>query len=270
MIKIRDRWINVPAGGPLEFAAREIYGDTQQYVEFNRKSLQKFGRNESADTTEGYVNYNGIDPSHPTTNAINTVTSTNAGDTTQTVRIEGMYLNGNDDFIFTVQNIALNGQTEVPLSQNLARCTRIANTSSTTITAGDVYVFDNTSGSTGGVPTVTADIGSIMSQVDQTTLLAATSIASTNYFVCTGFYAYVGAATPTADAVDIRLKIRNKDSVYRTVCVVTVSPNHESEHAFEPYLIIGPNSDIDITAVTNSGTASVSAGFSGYFADIIT
>ena len=270
MIKIRDRWVNVPAGGPLEFAAREIYGDTQQYVEFNRKSLHKFGRNEGASTTEEDVNYNGIEPSHPTTNAVDTVTSTNAGDTTQTVRIEGMYLDGNDDFVFSVQNIALNGQTEVPLSQNLARCTRIANVASATAIAGDVYVFDNASGSTNGVPNVTADIGNVMVQADQTTLFAGTSIAATNYFVCTGFYAYVGAATPTADAVDIRFKIRNKDSVYRTVTVLTISPTIEAEHKFEPYLIIGPNSDIDITAVTNSGTASVSAGFSGYFADIIT
>lgn len=269
MIKIEDRWVDVPAGGALEFATREIYYTFGDLVKLNRKSLHKFGRNESVGTTEEDINHNGIEPVHSTTNSITVASSSSAADTTQTVRVEGMYLDGSDNFIFSFQDVALNGQNNVTLSQPLCRVTRIANTSSATATAGDVYVHEG-GATTGGVPNDLGTVGNVMVQSDQTTLFAGTAISSTNYFLMTRYYAYVGASTPTADAVDVRLKIRDKDGVYRTVSVITISPSHEGEHTIDPPLIISPNTDIDLVAVTNSGTASVSAGFMGYFADILT
>lgn len=215
MIKIEDRWVDVPSGGALEFATREIYYTFGDLVKLNRKSLHKFGRNDSVGTTEEYINHNGIEPVHSTTNSITVASSSSAADTTQTVRVEGMYLDGNDDFIFAFQDVALNGQNNVTLSQPLCRVTRIANIASTTATAGDVYIHEG-GATTGGVPNDLGTVGNVMVQADQATLFAGTAISSTNYFVMTSFYAYIGAATPTADAVDIRLKLRDKDSVYRT------------------------------------------------------
>jgi len=257
------------ASSALEHAATEIYNNYGDSVVIKRKSLHKFGANLSVGTTSEDINWDGIEPFHSTTNSITTASSSSAADTTQTVRVEGLYLDGNDDFIFSAQNVALNGQNQVTLSQPLARVTRIANVASTTATAGDVYVYA-TGTATGGVPDDLNTVGNIMPFEHQSTMFAGTSIASTNYFILTSMQAG-GTLSGTKDTyVDIALEVRDKDSVYRTVNIFTINTSQGATQIhFDPALIIPPNSDVDMTAKSLAAGASVTAGFNGYFADIV-
>ena len=270
-VKIYDRNIMSLdiASSPLQHAASEILQSYGQQTRIRRKSLHKFGANLSVGTTSEDINWDGIEPFHSTTNSITTVSSSSAADTTQTVRVEGLYLDGNDDFIFSAQNVALNGQNQVTLSQPLARVTRIANVASTTATAGDVYVYA-TGTATGGVPDNLNTVGNIMPFEHQSTMFAGTSIASTNYFILTSMQAG-GALSGTKDTyVDIALEVRDKDSVYRTVNIFTINTSQGATQInFATPLIIPPNSDIDMTAKSLAAGAAVTAGFNGYFADII-
>jgi len=259
---------NESASSFLELAVQEVYRSYGDKVVANRKSLHKFGANLSIGTTPVDINWDGIEPVHSTTNSITVASSSSAADTTQTVRVEGMYLDGNDDLIFSVQNVALNGQNQVTLSQPLARVTRIANVASTTKTAGDVYVYE-TGTATGGVPDDLNTVGNIMPFEYQSTMFAGTSTASTNYLILTSMQAGGSLAGTKDTYVDIQLQIRDKDSVYRAVNVFTINTSQgATQIEFNPPLIIPPNSDIDMTAVALAAGAAVTAGFNGYFADI--
>lgn len=271
MIKVNGRnlpQLDVP-NSKIEHAAAEIYRSYGDKVTINRKSLHKFGANQSVPTgTAEDICWDGIEPLHALTNSIDSVSSSSAADTTQTVRVEGMYFDGNNDFRFSAQNVALNGQNKVTLAQPLCRVTRIANVASTTVTAGDVYVYAD-GAITGGVPNDLATVGNIMPLEHQSTMFAGTSIAVTNYFLLTSMQAGSGLGGTKDTYVDVLLEVRNKDSVYRTVNIMTISTNAGANQIeFDPPLIIPPNSDIDLVAVSGIAGASISAGFNGYFADI--
>lgn len=99
----------------LTHAVNEIestYGDRVS-IELKEKSLIKFGRNEDVGTTEETVWLVGGDETYPTTNAIDTIVSTDAGDDQQVI-IEGHTISGND-LTFVTQTATLNGTTNVSL-----------------------------------------------------------------------------------------------------------------------------------------------------------
>lgn len=272
MIKVNGRnlpQLDVP-NSMIEHAAAEIYRSYGRQVTVNRKSLHKFGANQSVPTGSPIdINWDGIQPVHSLTNSIDTASSSSAADTTQTVRVEGMYFDGNNDFRFAAQNVVLNGQNKVTLTQPLCRVTRIANVASATATAGDVYVYED-GAITGGVPNDLATVGNIMPFEHQSTMFAGTSIASTNFFVLTSIQAGSGLGGTKDTYVDVLLEVRDKDSIYRTVNIMTINTNSgASQINFDPPIIIAPNSDIDLTAAAGTAGASISAGFNGYFADIV-
>ena len=253
----------------MAFAKSEILQSYGHTAVVRRKSLHKFGANLSVGTTTEDINWDGIEPVHSTTNSITVASSSNSGDTTQTVRVEGMYFDENDDLLFSAQNVVLDGQNQVTLSQPLCRVTRIANVASATATAGDVYVYE-TGTATNGVPDDLDTVGNIMPFEHQSTMFAGTSISSNNYFILTSMQAG-GALSGTKDTyVDILLEVRDKDSVYRTVNIFTINTSQgSSQIVFDTPIIIPPNSDIDMTAVSLAAGASITAGFNGYFADIV-
>lgn len=240
---------------------KRTYGDD---CVVNRKSLHKFGRFASLGASETEINYLGIDPVHSTTNSITHFSSTDSGDT-QTLRVEGMTISGSV-LSFVAQDITLVGQAKTALATPLARVTRIANISSSTATAGDVYIYED-GVVTGGIPNDLNTVGNVMPASDQSTLFAGTSISGTNYFLCTGFYAYL--AKKTTGFADIKFKKREISSVYRTVQVVSIGASAPAEHKFNPPLIIEPNSDIDLLGTGSTTNLDVCAGFDGYFADIV-
>jgi len=248
-------------------AAIEIYRTYGDRVKIARKSLHKFGRNSGVGATETDVNYLGIDPVHSATNSIDTVSSENAGDTTQTLRVEGFTIS-NNSLKFVAQDVALNGQNKVTLATPVSRVTRIANVAGPIATLGDVYVYED-GAITNGIPNNLDTVGNVMPAEDQSTLFAGTSVACNNYFICTGYWSYLGKKT--AAYADIRFKIQTVgNNFYRTLSITNISNYSGIEHRFAPYLIIPPNTDIDITAVGSTTGIDVFAGFDGFFADIVT
>lgn len=267
MFKI-GRDITQSASTPLEHAVKEIYNSSGDKTIIKRKSLHKFGANQSVGTTESDINWDGIEPVHSTTNSIDTFSSSNAADT-QTIRVEGMYFDANNDFKFAAQNITLTGQTQGTLTTPLCRVTRIANVALSTATLGDVYVYE-AGAATAGVPNNLATVGNIMPFEHQSTMFAGTSVASTNYFVMTNVHMGSGLAGTKNTYVDVALKIRHKDGVYRTVNIWTISTaDSGTSFQLDPPFIVGPNSDIDLVGTGLAAGAYVSAGFDGYFADIV-
>ena len=250
----------------IGFAVDEIEATYGHNVRVNRKSLHKFGRNEDVGTTQEIVNYLGIDPAYSTSNDITHFSSSNAADT-QTLMVEGMTYSGGD-LSFVAQNITLAGQTKTALTTPLARVTRIANTSSATATAGDVYVYKDVA-VTAGVPTVVAgNTGNVMPASGQSTLFGGTSVASTNYLVITELAVYENKKTGSAQT-DIEFQIRPVGGVWRSVAVGSVSNSSNIQRLSAPHFIVPPNTDIRVMATGSTTGIDISASFSGYFADII-
>jgi len=249
----------------LAFAKEEIQRTYGHNVVLGRKSLHKFGRFENLGTAENDINYLGIDPLHSTTNSITTVSSSNASDTTQTIVIEGMTISGTD-LSFTSQGVTLNGQAKVTLTTPVSRVTRISNSIGPVTTLGDVYVYEDTAIS-GGIPTDLSTVGNVMAVADQSTLFAGTSVSSNNYFIMTGLWAYLGKKTNAF--ADIRFKTKAVGTGFsRSRVIGSISNSSPLARIIQPYLIITPNTDIDITGVGSTTNIDVFAGFDGVFADI--
>ena len=247
-------------------AAAEIFQSYGHRTKIGRKSLHKFGRFETLGVTENDINYLGLDPVHSATNSITTVSSASASDTTQTITVEGMTISGNA-LTFASQTVALNGQAKVTLATPLSRVTRIANVLGPVATLGDVYVYEDGT-ITGGIPTDLDTVGNVMAATDQSTLFAGTSISSTNYFILTGYWAYLGKKTNAF--ADIRFKTQAVGTgFYRTRSMGSISNSGGLDKLMVPYLIISPNTDIDITGAGSTTNIDVFAGFEGFFADII-
>jgi hypothetical protein len=237
------------------------------------KSLAKFGRNPYVDSA-GFQELWPVDaraPYRPSTNAIDTVTSTSGSDT-ETIRIEGHTISGND-LTFVIQTVTLTGQTEATLSTPLARVTRVANDQNgATALVGAIYVFEGTDGSASGVPTTLADVAAFLPAGDQQTQQAFTSISKDDYWLVIDFHLTVNKQQTAA--VDGHLEVRRLENgiwLPTTVEVTADSAAGPNVHIeLHPPLIIRPNSDIRWHVLGSSASdTEVSGFFSGYLAEII-
>lgn len=257
----------------FDLVATEIYHNYGHKVKIHRKSLHKYGENTAVGTTEELIVPWGVSPDNAyraTTNAVDTMSSSSAADTSVPVYYEAMELqsDGTWKFFSTTQNLdASDGQTKVTLTRPGVRVTRIRTTA-----VGNVYFYADTA-ITAGVPNDTNLIHNQSVPDDKTTMTAATSVASNNYFIMTQAWAELGKASGTA-AADIRIRVANiGDSVlgddFYTDEKGTCSLDKEYLHEFFPFKIIKPKSDLVLTATASTGTLDIKAGFRGFFADII-
>jgi hypothetical protein len=254
----------------LELAQLEIYKTYGHRTTINRKTLRKYGRSTDVGTTEIDINSWNVTATPtetlPSTNAIDSISSSNAADTAVVVYIEGMTISSGV-LTFVSQTKTLNGQSKVTLDTPLARCTRVR-----CAAVGDIYVYQD-SAITAGVPNDLSKVHNKVLAAENTSLKAGTSIASTNYFILTHYWATMGKAAGSA-AVDVRVKIANLDDEilgnnFYTDDIWAVSLDSPLEQLVLPYEIIKPNSDIVMTGVASSGTQAINAGFMGFFADIV-
>lgn len=249
----------------IELACSEIMAQYGHRVRVGRKTLNKFGRNQNAavDVKE-LIAFNGYNMVRSATNSITHFSISNAADN-QTLTVEGFTI-ADGDLTFTTQEITLNGQTKTALTTPVSRCSRVANTSSSTKTADDVYVYTDTAIS-GGIPTDTSQIAAVMPAEDQSTVQAYTSIAANNYFVCTDFYASIGQKTNSA--ANIRFSTAPVGGVERTRIIAACGTGANLRYDFSPYLVIPPNTDILMFCNASTNNTDISAGFDGFFADIV-
>ena len=238
----------------IPYAINQIFKDDAVTVSVAEKgkSLVKFGTNPllASGVEETVWSTGGIE-TYETTNAIDEVVSSNAGDT-QDIVIEGHTISGSD-LTFVSQTATLTGTTAAVLTTPLARVTRIYNDDNTDF-LGNITVYVN-----GGNTHLTALIGNNQS------LKCSTALSSVDYWLITGFDMSVNRSN-TAN-VDFKLQIRESGKVFRTQYFASQA-NGASYFTFDQAIIVRPNSDIRVQATSNAASTSVSASIHGYLAII--
>lgn len=247
------------------------YGDTVS-VEEKAKDLFKFGRNASVGTSSVTVWDANQDETFATTNAIDTISSSNASDT-QEIAIEGHTVSGTGadaQFTFVVQTATLNGQSKVTLDTPLARCSRLY-VNSNAQPAGDIYVYQDDTIS-GGVPTTSSKIHNTILGSDGFTqsYKCASTISNTDYYIVTGGYAAV--AKKTAASADFTFQVRRPGGVFRPAggrIALQSGGQTTAAITFDPYVIVPKNSDFRVVASASTTNVEVDATIQGYLAKVI-
>jgi hypothetical protein len=247
----------------FNFAAAEIYRQYGHRVAINRKSLQKFGRDEGVGTNRVEISPLNQNEAYLSDNLITHVSSDSTLDT-QEIYYEGMTIDSSG-FTFISDIVTLNGQNKTALPTPVARHTRAINANSTDLD-GDVYFYQDVA-VTAGVPDDLTKAHNIIIASDNTTLKAGTTIAKNNYFLASGVSARV--FKKTQGQVDIRLRVRDFGGVFITKLEGSCTQSLALREVFEPFMIVKPNSDIFLTATATTSGVAVGGVIYGVFADII-
>lgn len=258
-----DYWI-----GHAIDVIRSTYGDTVS-VRAKDKDLIKFGKNENVGTS-GYSTImtlpSGIlNETYVSSNIIDTVSSTDAGDTEEIV-IEGHTIDGSGNFTFVVQTATLNGQNKVVLGTPLARMTRIYNNGTNDL-VGIIYGYEDTAIS-GGAPTDGTKVHCMVTAGYNQSQKASTTISNQDYWLVTGFYADI--LEKASAFAEVELEIRLKGKVFRQNIEMGASSTGASlRHEFKPYLIVPANSDVRLRAIGSGANIAVAGGIQGVLAKVI-
>lgn len=266
----------------LRLAEEEIfstYGDRVSVFQ-KKKSLLKFGRRADLDTGGfGTVADLGIGELHETyltTNGINSVNSTNAGDTSLEISYEYHTISGSD-FTFGVGTATLdgtNGQTRVALSDAACRVSR-AQITSGGAPAGDI-VFHENGALTGGEPDDATEVHMRIPAGRTQSFKAATSVSSVDYLIINEIILSVRRGSGGAKTVDFNLEVSNSSAgvsspIFRPK-INDITIDSDSTRTLvvpiSPYVIVPPNSDVRVVGQTGSDNAVVGASFGGFFAII--
>lgn len=219
------------------------------------KNLIKFGGNDDLDIGIKETIWNtGGNEVLKTTNSIDTIVSTNAGDT-QNVKIEGHTISGGL-LTFSVQTVTLNGTTPVTLTTPLARCTRAYNDGSTNF-AGDITITDSVAVTTH--LTIKGTIGQNQGRKAQT------AISATDYFVVTQLSG--GLIGSTNARVSFEFQIAEVGKVWRTIREYLTTTYIEVP--LDPPIIVPKNHDVRVIGLSDTNNTGAVAEFSGYLAEVV-
>ena len=235
--------------------------------------VHKFGQAPDFDTTDGEVtiwdgandaSINRMVYTYSTTAAIDSISSSNAGDT-QEVKVQGLDTN----LALVEQTVTLNGQTRVALTTPLIRIFRGKNNGATAF-AGNVVVYENTA-LTGGIPTDTSKIRLLINDGNNQTLMAIFTVPIDKTGYVRDWYASTAGASKDSQYV-IRLWAREYNSVagawktWQLKHISSISDVGTSyiQHKYEEPEKFAGGADIMMTAqATEVGASacSISAGF---------
>jgi len=244
----------------IAFTLREIYSTYGDRTKVNRKSLKKFGVNFNVGTSQAPVNSWGEYEDYQSSNVTLNLSSSDNSDTA-TVTIEYMYFVGSD-LTFGVQTKTLTGQTPVTLDNAGCRWMRMYTNQNN---VGDIWLYRGTA--TAGVPDTLSNTHNQIPAGFNQSQKAATSIESTSYFILT--YNWTDIVRSSSASGAAFLKTRQLGNDFRVAPTRGISAGSSLSYKLNPYIIIPPNSDIEIDAQATSGSSNdVTAGFDGYFADI--
>ncbi len=234
------------------------------------KSILRVGRNDDIDNAvRETIWLQGGDETYATTNAIDTISSSNAGDS-QDVTIEYCTVSGtgtSSQFTFGTQTATLNGQTKVVLTTACARVLKVTNASGTTF-AGDVYVYEDDT-ITAGVPDTAANVHAKVLLGEDQSFKACDTIANTDYAFITKLFATSSPPSTTDARVSVRLEVRKVGLVFVPEIELTVT--HKGgllELPLKPYLVVPKNADIRMTAYMTANNFGVNAGFQSILASV--
>ena len=237
----------------MEHAKQNIFADFGENVSLiaKNKDLLKFGRNQDVETAIATLMTlpDGIDnETYVSTNIITSIISSSGSDT-NTVQIEGHTISGTD-LTFVVQSATLTGQTVATLGTPLARCTRVFNTSGTDMVGVIAVTEDDTY--TAGVPDTDAKVHLLVRAGENQSEKASTSISSVDYWVIT--HMNCDMLTKAASFAEVDLEIRLASKTFRVIADISCSDSHAGSINFLPYLIVPPNSDVRLRAISDSAS----------------
>lgn len=246
----------------MSFTVREIFKQHGDKTCVGRKSLHKFGSSTTVENVESSINTWGEFEVYQESNiALNMSSSSNSD--TGTVFIEYMSFNLNGDFVFSTQSKALSGRTPVVLNDSGCRWMRMYTTGEA---VGDIYLYRD--GAVNGVPSDLTKVHNMILAGTSQSQKASTSVSGNNYLLLTRLWADV--IRKSSVSASLNMKTRKLGESFRTRPTRGLSDNQSLEYNIMPYLIIEPNTDIEITAITDSASnTEMTVGFNGYFADII-
>lgn len=229
--------------------------------------LHKFGHSSNFDSGDGeIVIWDGVhadlagpkitEYTYSTSADIDTISSSDAGDT-QLVEVQGL----DSNWELTIQEVTLNGQTDVTLTTPLIRAFRVKNIGTTDF-AGSVYLRTNGSAQTAGVPDVGTTVRAIVVGHDNQTQMAVYTVP--DGYTLHVHHVWAGIIDNTDEQLQLELYVRNFEKIFRVQRTSVLSSsvgNYES-----PYVIpvcYPARTDIEFKALhlgTTNGS-QVSAGF---------
>ena len=233
-----------------------------------RKPLLKFGRNTdlgTAGTRKTIWDVGANDETYATSNVINTISSSDAGDT-QDVVVEYHTVDGSGNFTFGIQTVTLEGQSQVTLGTAAARVSRAYNNSGT-VFAGDIYVYQSGQTVTDGVPQDATKTHLVIrgSEGFNQTSKCASTISNIDFYFITALE--VGVLRNQDAVADFALEVRLKDKVFRERAIASSARSSGSvELLFRPFLIVPNNADFRVTAEASANNTQAIANVSGLLA----
>lgn len=224
--------------------------------------VEKFGINGDADTgAEEDIWEIGGDYTFSTTADIDSISSSNAGDTGNVI-VEGL----DENWDFVQQTVVLTGQTTATLTTPLIRFFRAWNDSATDL-QGTVYIYINGATVSAGVPTVQTEIrGSLNS--DNQTLMTIYSVPAGHTLFIISYYGDMLKQVASAGG-EYDLRTREFGKVFRTRHHRGLINTGTSAlpHRFEFPIKVNEKGDVKMTISTTANDVRVSAGFAGYLID---
>lgn len=166
---------------------------------------------------------------------------------------------------FVTQDVTLNGRTRVPLTTALRNVTRtyVKNQNRASDTAGELYVYENTS-LTSGKPTDTTKIHLTQPSFANQSRKASTALSSTDFWIVTGLRGSI--LEKASSFADVALQVRELGGVFRErEDVVAGQPPFQ----FKPFLIIPANADVRLVGISDSTSRDVSGSIQGYLASVV-
>ena len=242
------------------------YGDVVS-VQDKDKDLLKFGRTEEVQTAKTTImaNKTGIyNETYVSTNVIDTLSSSAVADT-EPVTVEGHTVDGSGNFTFIVQSTTLTGRNKVVLTTPLARMTRIYNTGASDL-VGTVYGYQETA-ITNGVPIDGTKVHIVIPINLNQSEKCSTTISNNDYWLITSIRG--GVIEKTLNYGDFHLEVRLKGGVFRDVQDFTAGSGSDGGYKFEPYLIIPPNADVRLRAVSSANGKEMSGSIQGILATVV-
>lgn len=247
------------------------YGDTVS-IDAKQKSLLKFGINPNVGTGWSTIWYTGQDNANETyvadnTNSIDSISSSSGSDTVQ-ITLEGHTMSGGNR-TFVTQTVTLTGQTRAALTTPLNRVTRAFVSGGSTDHVGEIYVYENTTISS-GKPTDTTKIHLTMPAFSVTasnsSQKASTSLSSVDYWILSSFHAGLQEKTANLFAT-VKLQIRTAGGVWRDADdPIVLTSGTSRNYRFDPYYVVPKNSDVRLLAQASAANTEVSGGIDGYLA----
>lgn len=269
----------------LDHAYREVLAEygIKLNVWGTTRTLHKFGRTTNADsgvkTTVGTFQGTVVNETFVTTNSIDSIASSDAGDT-EVVTVEGHFYDAGNKLIPHKQDITLTGQTPVLLSQTLCRVNRIKVKTQrfaapASDLAGNIYVYDATAatGATDGVPIVAAATKIMITAGDNQTEKCAISVGNSECLLISSMLTSLSRAAAATVSGDIDIEIREQGGAWRP-CGLQIDLQKDATDTFylpfaPTYIVAPPNSDVKMVGTTNTNNTTVSGFIRGLIVNVI-